>query len=66
MVKKQARGKGPEDYLNDPAFVAFVDREFNSAWQNASLEELAAFAFGSLQEAIKEFEARNRGGGATG
>ncbi len=48
-----------EKYADNPAFLEFINREFGSAASNATLEELAEFAFGSVEEAVKEFESKN-------
>jgi hypothetical protein len=44
-----------EKYLNDPEFLEFVNREFRSTAMHASIEELAEFAFGSIEDAIEEY-----------
>lgn len=49
-----------EKYINNPKFQEFVNQEFDSVASNSTLEELAEFAFGSMEEAIKTFESKNR------
>jgi len=48
--------KEAEHYENDPEFQEFLNREFDKTAVHAPIDELADFAFGSLQEAIKAFE----------
>ena len=48
----------PEKYENNPDFQEFLNREFNDTAMHATMEELAEFAFGSIDAAIKAFEAR--------
>lgn len=44
-----------EEYINElPEFLQFIDTEFDKT--EATLEEKAEFAFGSIQEAIEGFE----------
>ena len=45
-----------KDFTGDPAFLEFLNGEFNGIAVNATTEELAEFAFGSLEEAIKAFD----------
>jgi len=42
-----------EKYVNDPEFQEFLNREFDHTAAHATIEELAEFAFGSMEEAIK-------------
>jgi len=44
-----------EEYANDPAFHEFLDREFDLTARVATLEELADFAFGSMDEAVRAY-----------
>ncbi len=46
------------EYTNDVEFLTFLNKEFDKTTLNASVEEIAEFAFGSLKEAIKAFEMR--------
>jgi hypothetical protein len=46
----------PEKYANDPAFQEFLNREFDKTATNATMEELAEFALGSIETAITAFE----------
>lgn len=48
--------KGIEQYSNDSYFQEFLGREFDNTAANASMEELAEFAFGGMDAAIKAFE----------
>ena len=41
--------------IDSPDFFYFVSSEFDKTVVNATNEEIAQFAFGSLNEAIKEF-----------
>jgi len=45
-----------EEYEDNPVFLTFVNEEFDRTAVNATVEELAEFAFGSMAEAIKGFE----------
>jgi hypothetical protein len=47
-------------YCDNPEFCDFVFQEFESTASNSTIEELAEFAFGDIQEAIKGFEERNK------
>lgn len=47
-----------EKYANEPDFQDFLSREFDHTAANATIEELAEFAFGSVEEAIKAFSER--------
>jgi hypothetical protein len=44
--------------INSDDFFNFVIREFKSAEEVASLEELAIFACGSLEDAIEEYKSQ--------
>lgn len=44
------------DYIDNEEFRNFVNMEFNSAAYNSTVEDLAGFAFGSVDEAIKAFK----------
>ncbi len=48
----------PEDYPDDEQFFGFVSDEFDNMRGAASLEELAVWAFGSVEEAIEAFKER--------
>jgi hypothetical protein len=41
---------------NNPEFLEFLSRKFDKIAVDATIEELAEFAFGSLEKAIEEFE----------
>ena len=45
----------PEQYEINPDFREFLSREFDHTTANATMEELAKFAFGSIQAAMKAF-----------
>ena len=45
----------PEQYENNPEFLEFLNRKFDKTAVHATPEELAEFAFGSLDEAIDAF-----------
>jgi uncharacterized protein with HEPN domain len=47
-----------EKYANNHDFQEFLSREFDKTAVCATLEELAEFAFGSMEEAIKAFNER--------
>lgn len=47
-------------YENNPDFQEFLNREFDHTAVDATIEELAEFAFGSIDEAIEAFEERNK------
>ena len=49
------------NYVNDPKFQEFLNREFNQAAISSTMEELAEFAFGNIDEAIKKFEKQETG-----
>lgn len=45
-----------EKYVNDPEFQEFLNREFNKTAVDATMEELAEFSFGSIDDAVEMFE----------
>lgn len=47
------------DYMKNPAFNEFLNQEFNSITVDITSKEMAEFAYGSLENAIKEFERKN-------
>lgn len=47
-------------YINNQEFLEFVNQEFDSVASNSTLEELAEFAFGGIEESIKKFESKNQ------
>ena len=51
-MKKDAESK---NFVDDPLFQQFVSREFDKTARHATVEELSEFAFGSFEEAIKEY-----------
>ena len=44
-----------EDFILRFDFLDFVSREFDRTVQHATVEDMAVFAFGSLEDAIKSF-----------
>jgi len=49
-----------DKYADDPEFQEFLNAEFNKTAVCASMDELAEFAFGSFDEAVKAFEEYKR------
>jgi len=47
-------------YSNNPVFLEFLNREFDHTAVDATMEELAEFAFGSMEEAIEAFNQRRK------
>ncbi len=47
-----------EQYENNPDFLEFLNREFDKTAVDATIEELAEFAFGSIDAAIQALEER--------
>ena len=50
----------PEQYENSPEFLEFLNREVDKTAVDATIEELAEFAFGSFDAAIQAFEEYKR------
>jgi hypothetical protein len=50
--------KSTEDLIKDGEFAEFVLREAESTIVHASVEELAVFGFGSLEDAIESYRER--------
>ena len=48
--------KIPEQYVGNSDFQDFLINEFDHTATHATMEELAEFAFGSLDKAIEKFE----------
>jgi hypothetical protein len=46
----------PMKYDENPEFLEFLTREFDATSNSATIEELAEFAFGSIDDAVKSFE----------
>ena len=44
-----------EQYENDPNFQEFLNKAFDHAAVDATIEELAEFAFGGMDEAVEAF-----------
>ena len=49
-------GKTTEQYENNADFLEFLSREFDKTTIHATIEELAEFAFGSLDAAIEAYQ----------
>ena len=47
-----------KQYENNPEFLEFLNREFDHTAVDATVDELAKFAFGSIDAAIAAFEER--------
>ena len=45
----------PNQYENNPEFLEFLNREFDKTAVDATIEELAEFAFGGIEETIEAF-----------
>ena len=45
-----------QQVTRDPAFLEFLNREFDRTVPHATVEELAEFAFGGVEAAIDAFE----------
>jgi len=45
-----------EKYESDPEFQEFLNREFGRTAVTATMEELAEFTFGRIDDAIEMFE----------
>jgi hypothetical protein len=43
-------------YDENPEFLEFLTREFDATASSATVEELAEFAFGSIDDALNAFE----------
>jgi len=51
--------KLPDKYVSDSEFQEFLNREFDKTVSNATMEELAEFAFGSVEVAISAYKNDN-------
>lgn len=49
-----------QQYENNPEFLEFLNRKFDHTAVDATIEELAEFAFGSVDAAIQAFEEYKR------
>jgi hypothetical protein len=47
--------KKSKKYENNPDFLEFLNREFDKTAIDATIEEIAEFAFGSMEKAIESF-----------
>ena len=56
MTKRVGTKRDLESYVDDQAFHEFLDREFDQVAAVAPLEDLAQFAFGSVEAAILAYE----------
>jgi len=52
--------KSVEKYADDRDFQQFLNREFDQTAVDATMEELAEFAFGSVEAAIEAYEKRKK------
>ena len=50
----------PNQYENNPEFLEFLNREFDKTAVDATIEELAKFAFGSMENTIRTFDQRRK------
>lgn len=55
---RDAFGTDYSEYFDNPAFHEFLDREFDLTAREATVEELAEFAFGSMDAAVEAFRRR--------
>jgi hypothetical protein len=46
----------PDKFADDPRFVEFLYREFDKTVPYATLEDIAKFAFGSVELAISAYK----------
>lgn len=51
--------------MADTKFQEFLNREFDNTATNATMEELAEFAFGTIEDAIAAFEEQKDDSGIT-
>jgi len=49
-----------DKYINDSDFREFLNRESDKTAVDATIQELAEFAFGSVDDAIKAFNKRRK------
>ncbi len=49
-----------QKYADDPGFQEFLNREFDKTAVDATMDEIAEFAFGSFDDAIEAFEQYKR------
>lgn len=47
--------KKSKQYENNPDFLEFLNREFDKTAVDATIEELAVFAFGGMEKAVESF-----------
>ncbi|MHC4624948.1 MAG: hypothetical protein ACYS4W_13715 [Planctomycetota bacterium] len=52
-----------EKYSDDPDFREFLNREFGQTAVHATMEELAEFAFGSIEAAMEAYEEKIKNAG---
>lgn len=52
--------KSTEQYENNPDLLEFLNREFDKTAVDATIKELAEFAFGSVDTAVEAFEQYKR------
>ena len=56
MINNSFMNKETGKIEDNPEFLEFLNKEFNQTAVSATVEELAEFAFGSIDEAVKAFE----------
>ncbi len=54
--------KKSKQYENDPDFLEFLNSEFDKTAVNATIKELAEFAFGSIEESVEVFNRERKNG----
>ena len=56
MINNGGMEKKKQPFINGAEFKEFLNREFRRTAVGDTIEELAEFAFGGLDEAVKAFE----------
>lgn len=56
MINNENMRNEEEKYENNPDFQEFLNREFDKTAVDATIEEMAEFAFGGFDEAVRAFE----------
>jgi hypothetical protein len=52
--------KKSKQYEDNPDFLEFLNREFDKTVVDATIEEIAEFAFGSMEKAIESFNQQRK------
>lgn len=60
MIREKSFDGEYKKYLENEKFFHFVSQEFNDVAREATLEDLAEFAFGSVQEAVEVFKEKTK------